>query len=203
VTASPETPRATLGQLIRDERQRHRLTLAEVGAAAGVGRSHVCDIEHGRRMPSFEVCRDILEVLGLSEHEAIRAWIVAPEIQEWASQRPALSVLLGVLAHWNASNEEVEALAAHVTRSLSSGLSVEDDRRLATMEIEYWRGLHLAGSRSHGRPRGVCDACGFDHAIDGEGLIWRHQNQSDVRIICEGSGSRPRVAIPKWVLDRG
>lgn len=112
-------PTTTLGKVLRDERQRHGHTLSEVGAAAGVGRSHVCDIEHGRRLPSYEVCVAMLRFLGLSESESMRGFIVDPTVVDWACSRPGLARLLGTLAHFDVSDADLDELAQHIAREAS------------------------------------------------------------------------------------
>lgn len=58
----PRTAR-TYGDQVRARRHARGLSLAELGDLAGVTRSYICHIEHGRRTPGREVAEAIAQAL--------------------------------------------------------------------------------------------------------------------------------------------
>jgi transcriptional regulator with XRE-family HTH domain len=70
----------TLGQLIREWRERSGLSLAQAAAMVGIGRGHLSQFETGRiGLPQTDVRRRLAQVLGISHIELL---IAAGELSE-------------------------------------------------------------------------------------------------------------------------
>ena len=59
----PEEPH--IGQFIRRSRQDRLMTQAELARRAGVSRTHLGGVEHGKSEPSYRVVRALCQVLGV------------------------------------------------------------------------------------------------------------------------------------------
>ena len=59
-------PNLTLDEVIRFHRKAARLTQAELAALAGVGKTSVFDIEHGKQTVRLTTLLAILKTLGIS-----------------------------------------------------------------------------------------------------------------------------------------
>ena len=57
-----------LGDLLRTERMRRKMTLKEVARAGGVSESYLKDVEEGKRIIADDQARRILKKIGLQEH---------------------------------------------------------------------------------------------------------------------------------------
>ena len=62
---SPKERTERIGQRLRAERQRRRLTIAEVAERAGLQRPNLSRLEHGRHTPSLETLERIASALGI------------------------------------------------------------------------------------------------------------------------------------------
>ena len=61
--------RLSFGKLLRHFRVQRLLTATELGRIAGVSRSHISMLEHGRRRPKFTVLRNLCQALVLEGEE--------------------------------------------------------------------------------------------------------------------------------------
>lgn len=53
-----------IGQRIREERKRHKMTLDALAEKAGVGKIHLSQVERGLKMPSLNVFSKIVNAFG-------------------------------------------------------------------------------------------------------------------------------------------
>lgn len=85
----------TLGQLIKDCRQKKGLTVRGFAATIGVQPPFVTDIEADRRRPGPEVLSKIAETLDLplEQLQALDPRI-SPEVKQWMDTEPRVSSLL-------------------------------------------------------------------------------------------------------------
>jgi len=61
----------TIGSVVKQARERARMTQRELAAAAGVRASHIAYIENARRKPSISLISRLAETLGLSARELL------------------------------------------------------------------------------------------------------------------------------------
>lgn len=66
MTCTDKAFAAEMGKRLADARARSGMTLSDLSGHAGVSRSHLCDVERGRQMPSAWTVARLAEVYGLS-----------------------------------------------------------------------------------------------------------------------------------------
>lgn len=62
----------TLGSLLSSIREGEETSQAEFARSLGISRSHLCDIEHGRKSLSVERAARFAKILGYSETQFVR-----------------------------------------------------------------------------------------------------------------------------------
>ena len=70
----------TLGSVVKEARDRARMTQRDLAAAIGVKASHVAYIENGNRKPSISLMNRLAETVGLSGRELLV--LAHPEAQQ-------------------------------------------------------------------------------------------------------------------------
>ena len=86
-----ERDRETLGQRIRDLRQRQKLTLSDVASAAGVSVSLLSQVERGKTDPSLDTLRDIADALGTTPFQLLAGGMARSRLVR-VDQRPRLAL---------------------------------------------------------------------------------------------------------------
>lgn len=103
----------TLGQYIRELREKKDLSLREFAKRLGLSAPFVSDIELGRRFPSDEAFEKMAEVLGVSL-EDLRSYdvrIPVSELKKLAQSDPSYGIALRKLADKKISPEEIISMA--------------------------------------------------------------------------------------------
>lgn len=73
-TASIERERTSIGQLVREERQRSGLTQAQLGRETGVSANYISNIENGSAIPTnSDTIRKLADALHVSDYEVFAA----------------------------------------------------------------------------------------------------------------------------------
>lgn len=113
-----------IGQRIREERKRHKMTLDVLAEKAGVGKIHLSQVERGIKMPSLNVFSKILNAFGdVSADSLLRDYI-----------EPGKPYVL------NEVTEKMLDLSPHRVRFVADVVDTlirnfkEDDKHI----IEYW-----------------------------------------------------------------
>lgn len=70
--------RDSLGELVRETRRRKGMTLEQISARTGIGRSTLSKIENGKTRPSFDIVRRLSEVLELTMPQLFAQSATAP-----------------------------------------------------------------------------------------------------------------------------
>jgi transcriptional regulator with XRE-family HTH domain len=99
----------TLGNRIRELRERHDLSLREFAKRLGSTPAHVSDIELGRRNPSDELLQKISTLLGESVEELRKFDRRAPveELKKRIENDPAYGFALRTLAEKKISADDI------------------------------------------------------------------------------------------------
>lgn len=109
-----------LGAEVRAARKRAGLTLRALSRELGVAISYLCDIEHGRRVPSEDLLRRMADRLGLDLDGLLaRAGRLDGRTREYLVRTPAAMRLLRTLARLRLGEEavaELEKRAAELSR---------------------------------------------------------------------------------------
>src|SRR5688572_23989456 len=112
---SNRAPGSALGAWIKATRTAQGVSQRELADKAGLSRSYLCDIEHGRsNKPSFDCLDGIAAALGADRTELLRvAGILEPvrEPEENARERKFLGVYRNLNDH---NRRAVEALARYL-----------------------------------------------------------------------------------------
>ena len=61
----------TLGAVVKEARDRARMTQRELAAATGIKASHIAYLENGRRKPSISLINRLAKTLGLDTKELL------------------------------------------------------------------------------------------------------------------------------------
>jgi transcriptional regulator with XRE-family HTH domain len=104
------TPRKTMGERIRELREREDLSLRELAKRVGKSAAFLSDVELSRRHPSAEVLALIAKALSATLDD-LKSYDVRPavkEIQRRVSQDPALGFALRRVVEKNISADELD-----------------------------------------------------------------------------------------------
>lgn len=84
----------TLGQIIRELREKKDLSLRELAKKLGISAAFLCDIELGRRFPSEKVLSDMAKELGTSLEDLRSYDTRAPleDLRRLASSNPLYGI---------------------------------------------------------------------------------------------------------------
>jgi transcriptional regulator with XRE-family HTH domain len=128
---------ATIGERIRNVRERRGMTLDQLVERSGVSKGFISDVENDKRSPNSEYLLKIANALGASvdfllrgdEHEALVSEpIVIPAELSRAAEELHLSYA-----------ETLELLKAH-----NSVVAKRSDRTRKQFDINDWKNLHIA-----------------------------------------------------------
>ena len=103
----------TLGERIRELRERNDLSLREFAKKLNLSAPFVSDIELGRRFPSDDALEKIAKTLGVAAEE-LRAYdtrLPVSELKKLIQSRPAYGIALRKLADKKISPEEIIQMA--------------------------------------------------------------------------------------------
>ncbi|MGL6250316.1 MAG: helix-turn-helix domain-containing protein, partial [Billgrantia desiderata] len=104
----------TPGQLLKEWRQRRRLSQLALAAEAEISQRHLSFVESGRAMPSREMLLRLAEQLGVPLRERNRLLLAAgfaPAFGERGIDAPELGAVRGVIERLLASHAPYPALA--------------------------------------------------------------------------------------------
>lgn len=104
----------TLGEHIRERREKLDLSLREFAKKLGCSAPFISDVELGRRFPSSEMLEQISKVLRLSVDDLRKYDQRAPieDIKRMAERDPKFAYAFRTLVEKNVSAEEIIELAA-------------------------------------------------------------------------------------------
>ena len=103
----------TLGEYIRELREKNDLSLREFAKRLNLSAPFVSDIELGRRYPSEDVLEKIAKTLGVSTEE-LRSYdtrVPISELKKLVKSSPAYGIALRKLADKKISPEEIIRIA--------------------------------------------------------------------------------------------
>jgi transcriptional regulator with XRE-family HTH domain len=103
----------TLGERIRELRERNDLSLREFAKKINLSAPFVSDIELGRRFPSDDVLEKIAKTLGVATEE-LRAYdtrVPVSELKKLVQSHPAYGIALRKLTEKKISPEEIIRMA--------------------------------------------------------------------------------------------
>ena len=63
--------REALGEVLRDQRTEHVMTIRELSNRSGISISHISDIERGKKDPSSEMVEDLCASLNITLRELL------------------------------------------------------------------------------------------------------------------------------------
>ncbi len=110
-------PPETLGDYVRDARQRANLRLRELAEELGITPSYLSDIENDRRVPSQEVLEGIARRLHLDLDELLaRAGRLDPDTERYLRRSPAAVRLFRRIAEQGLGEADLEELQQQVER---------------------------------------------------------------------------------------
>ena len=128
---------ATIGERIRNVRERRGMTLDQLVERSGVSKGFISDVENDKRSPNSEYLLKIANALGASvdfllrgdEHEALVSEpVVIPAELSRAAEELHLTYV-----------ETLELLKAH-----NSVVAKRSDRTRKQFDINDWKNLHIA-----------------------------------------------------------
>jgi transcriptional regulator with XRE-family HTH domain len=138
-----EVNMATIGERIRDVRERRRMTLDQLVERSGVSKGFLSDVENDKRSPNSEYLLKIANALGASvdfllrgeEHEALVSEpVVIPAELSRAAEELHLTYA-----------ETLEVLKTH-----DSVVAKRTDRGRRRFDEDDWKSLHAALKKAFG-----------------------------------------------------
>ena len=107
----------TLGDYVREARQRANLRLRELAGELGITPSYLSDIENDRRVPSQEVLEGIARRLHLDLDELLaRAGRLDPDTERYLRRSPAAVRLFRRIAEHRLDEADLKELEQRVER---------------------------------------------------------------------------------------
>ena len=120
----------TLGEHIRELRERNDLSLREFAKRLNLSAPFVSDIELGRRSPSEKVLEKIAETLGVSPEE-LRSYdtrVPISELKKLVKSNPAYGIALRKLVDKKISPEEIIRMAGMGAVPMEAGTALRGVR---------------------------------------------------------------------------
>ena len=105
----------TFGDRIRIARARTRMTLRQLGIAAGTTASYLSDIENGRRVPSESLVRAVAGILELDPEELLAAaGRLGEGTDRYLRRNPDAGILLRRMSSRNLSGAVIRRILTEV-----------------------------------------------------------------------------------------
>jgi transcriptional regulator with XRE-family HTH domain len=104
----------TLGDLLREARQKRQWSLRRLAELLGCTPSYLSDIEHNRRVPAEAMLGKLAQLFSLNRDDLMaRAGRFGADGQRYLERHPSVGVLLRWLAEHDISDEDVLVLLEH------------------------------------------------------------------------------------------
>lgn len=87
----PTSPLDSVGEFIRDRRQRSRLSLRELASRSKVSNAYLSQVERGLHQPSVRVLRAIADALELSSEQMMMYAGLTPRAEDMPPADPMLT----------------------------------------------------------------------------------------------------------------